>query len=275
MADISSLEAWIRRFEVSRLGKSALNDLGKHFPPDKESQQTPLFHPLRDAVLISCYGAAMFDRNRDPITEQHNDPSQKERRANAKAQKELSSQRTAITTLQNFAREHQRAARLIFSQIYMDLIPKKIRITDGEKRNMADLLNCILETITSRLVRPIPFEATWPPTNRFDYGCLHYATPLDRGNNKNGPKVETMLLFDLVQTFRLRSKGICVRQTGQTMPKNGTPHISLATAFVNATFKDKPSMKAARASSRLKAHLRTNPGLGYYPWPALRNSPNR
>ena len=274
MADIPSFYDWLDGFEGSRLGKSALNDLDKHFPPGKESEQTRWLYPLRGIVLASCYGAAMFDRNRDPITEQHNDPSKKERLADTKALKALESQRDAIATLLKFARTYRRAAGIAFGQTMMDLKSRGIGIgcTDGKIRDVVDILDCILETFSSRLVGPIPLVAAGPLLSRFLYGCLHYETPIDDGKHNRLPDVETMLLFDLVQTFRLRSDGICVRQTGELMPEHGKPHFSLATAFVNATFGEIRIKDGEAARNRLKA---LSPGIGYFPWPVLRGLGDR
>ena len=81
-----------------------------------------------------------------------------------------------------------------------------------------------------------------------------------------------MLLFDLVQNFRLRSKGkrrgildMCV------MPSCGRPQYAVAAAFVAATFPGQ-RLSGKQAQNRLEAFLRKNKkSVRYHPWPIARH----
>ncbi len=259
MANNAGLNVWLTKFKESRLGRSALKDLDRYFPPDNEPEQIRMFS-LRNMVLGSCYCAAIFDRS--------NDPNKKARDADARALEALPAQREAIKTLRKFAKTHKRAAAMTFGRAILDLNNSGIKIicAGGETRDVVDILDCILEAYLCRLVAPIPLVAAGPLLSRSVYGCLHYDPPLDDGKHNRLPEVETMLLFDLVQTFRLRSQRIYSRQTGQPMPKEGKPHYALAATFTNAIVGEK-RFDGAAASSRLKAFLKANPTVGIGNWP--------
>lgn len=269
------LDSWCAKFENSTAGAKALEALDKAFPPEKEGGKT---HSIRRSVLRSCYGAAMFDKDRDPDSNQPNDPSRMATQARKSIESDLPLHKSAITNMRRFARKHPHIASVIFQRIIFDLIAKNIRITDSEKRDWVALMNCVLEIIQSQLAKPVRFDWLWPPPRPFDYGCLRYDSAHHGVNVKHHPEVETMLLFDLVQTFRLRSRGVDVRRDGTPMPPSiaRKPYFKLATIFVNAVFlkpqkrtgiKEPKYMDIKMARYRLKA---LSPSLSYCAWPALR-----
>lgn len=269
MANIPSFDDWLEKFQRSDRGRRALEALDKCFPPEKESEQTRLFRPLRGVVLSSCYGAAMFDPKNDPAKKKP--PLATNPLTTAKASKEIDSQRKAIAKLRKFIPKYRSLATIALAGTFADLKESRnVRIssTDGSGPDGVDILDFILESFSSRLVRSIPFLAKGPQLGSFVYGCFIYDSPFDTPKFNNPPGVKTMLLFDLVQTFRLRSQGIPGRQTGQPMPDQGEPHNALAAAFMSATFNEKRLMKGEAARNLLK---NLSPGVGYFPWLALRS----
>jgi hypothetical protein len=270
MADITSFNDWLEKFQKSNRGRHALEDLDKFFPPDKESEQVRLFHPLRAAVLASCYGATMFDPQNDPDKKKPRLATN--RITTAKAAREIGSQRNAIANLREFITKYRSLATIALGGALADLRESKsIRFSATEDKktvhDVVDILDFILESFSSRLVRSIPFISNEAQLSRFVYGCLIYDSPLDTCNAKNLPGVNTMLLFDLVQTFRLRSQKIPQRQTGEHMPVKGKPHNALAAAFLSATFNEKPIISGEAARCLLRA---LTSSVGYFPWPAHR-----
>lgn len=272
VTDTTHFSEWLKRFQETDPVKNALKELNRHFPPGKEGEQSRLYAPLRDLVLSSCYGAAMFDPK--------NDPDEKKRLAITKALEQIDSQRMAITKLRRFITKCRFLSTMALAGTMIDLKAAKIKIISTDRdtvRDLVDILDLMLESFSARLVQSRPFVRGDRVLSRFVHGCLVYDFPLYDGRGQFLPKAKTMLLFDLVQLFRLRSLRITTRQRGQPMPAKGEPHYALAAAFVNATFKES-EMDAEGARSRLRDLKRKRKTIrnkrnraGYYPWPALRD----
>jgi hypothetical protein len=210
-------------------------------------------------VLASCYGAAAFDPKHDPW--------KIARDANTKMLKQLKSQHQTAARLRNFFSEDGRSAKAAAALTFKNLKNKGIDRRQTAVATGEDLLHCILDSYVAGLSEALEHAESDPKVERFLHGCLIYPTPLDKSKRHNFPKTVSMLLFDLVQTFRLRSEGISVRSFGDSMPRSGDPHFPLAAAFVNATFPTRQGITSENAENRLKRLVAANPRVGMYRWP--------
>lgn len=273
---------WVSTFEHSRRGRGALKLFYERFPSETDTGQVRLFgDSLLSRVLSSCYSAAGFDPAEDPGTRLRN--------ANRVAREALPEQRRAIATLRDFIKTHHMAAALTFLHAMADLREKGIEITrPGTDWSSLDCLDNILGIWSAQLIERKPHAAVWVHDERNTYGCFLYPKPLDIGKRKvptkpeekppdgvphsNLPGVLTMLLFDLVQTFRFQSEGR--RRTLYTFEpmRKGKPHYDVAAAFVNATLPEQRAITRKAAQSHLEGFLRRNRDtVRYYPWPIARS----
>ena len=286
MAETQSFNLWRRSFERSTRGARALRMLQKAFPAESETEQVRATRSLREAVLGSCYGAAVFDSRADPSTLRRADDT--------KAIRAARFQIKSIRVLVSFLKKHPRAADVALGRAILALKAQGIAIcaTDSGNHRISTVLEKILNAYEAGLRPPLPLVRAGPEVARFTYGCLLYDTPADVARRRRPPEVETMLLFDLVQTFSLRSRCISSRQTGQPMPDDWESHSRLGMAFVIATFSQgrrtlpesvrRQPMSAGALKRlvpleesvcrRLRLLLKANPRLGYYGWPTTRRS---
>jgi hypothetical protein len=192
--------------------------------------------------------------------------------------------------LQRFVKRYPLPAQFTFAHAVVDLRDKGIEIKrPSSEWTLLECLNNILGIWCAHLVERAPGAAVWIHGERNSYGCLRYSRPLDFGKrvpatappgapsegkpHGNLPTVKTMLLFDLVQTFRFRSEGRVRAIDGlQPMPQYGQPHYPLAAAFVSATFSTNTAITRKAAQSSLEGFLKKNKcTVAYYPWPLARH----
>lgn len=262
MATIPTFDSWRKQFAGSQAAMMAFDELEEKFPAAQEGTQTPPSLRVRNVVLDSCYGAAMFAQS----TDLHKGG----RRADADSQAELPPHRKAVAALLRHIERKPKGSSAAFREAIRVLANDGIEIEDRKGRTPGELLHKILTAYTAELVGPLQQELSGPSHHRYTCGCLHYGLPLDDRKRKRVAGVKTMLVFDLVQTFRIRSANAEPREQGDAMPTFGEPYCHIAAAFVNATFPSNGfAMTTKMAEGRLKTLLTNNLGLGYVDWPAI------
>lgn len=136
------------------------------------------------------------------------------------------------------------------------------------RREWADLPGDIFEAYSIGLESLNPHTSESARKAASSFGCLLYEKPLKPGKR---PDVETMLLFDLVQTFALESLNVgSYDKLDMTMPE-GNLDYPLAIDFVEATFAGRIKSGQPRSKKRLRGTLRSllreNPDLKFTDWP--------
>lgn len=277
----ATFAVWYRKFENSTRGREALGRLDQEFPKGNADEPVSVFGTsLRNTVLRACFFAIRFK----PET----DPDHRSRRANWEAFKQLRSQQKAIRRVRQFFAKHQHAATYAIMHAYVDLQNDGIDIsTSNEKyRLITERFDRVLAALSARITDPKPFAACGAYRDQNSYGCLVYDYPLDiakRKSQANGATEptksravilprdgKTMLMFDLVQSFRLNSQGIHSRKYRERMPKTGNSRYPLTTVLLNATFPS-PRMTTKAAKKRLHKFLKANQDfVGYCDWPVFR-----
>jgi hypothetical protein len=272
---------WLKTFENSGRGRDALSRLDKEFPENKADEPDSVFgSSLRNTVLRACFCAAQLS----PKT----DPDERSRRANWAALKKLRTQQKAIKRVRHFFVNHPTAAMFAMVHAYVDLRRDGIEISamNDKYRHITARLDRVLAALEARLTEPRSFVACGPYRDENSYGCLVYDHPLDIAKRKamlnaeqkpssggrfrnKPPGAKTVLLFDLVQCFRLSSQGNHFRQYRERMPEAGHSHYALAAALLSATFR--APMNSKDAAKRLEKFLENNQkSVGYCGWPILR-----
>jgi hypothetical protein len=270
---------WVAKFESFTAGRDALARLEKEFRFNNAEPVSFFGNSLRSVVLRACFCAFHFTKN--------NDPDEKRRHANSAALKQLKGQRAALRRLKNFFATHEFAAMITIVNADVDLKRDGIHISETNQRYR--LLTAryvrILDALETRLCEHRSFGACGPYRDDNTYGCLVFDQPLGtakrkalaieerqrtstRSSARPGPK--TLLLFDLVQSFKLASEGKS-RRYKDRMPEIGEPHYPLAVDFLKATFGSPKSITTKQAKRPLLKFLTNNrTAVAYCDWPVVR-----
>ena len=195
-----------------------------------------------------------------------------------------------MKTLRRFLKRRSLAAMFVTAYASVDLRDAGIKIstTNEQYRYIQARFDRILEALEKNLIERGAGFAGGVYRDRNAHGCLVYDVPLGGARPKaaatqNGgakprasrrlPEAKLMLLFDLVQTFRLAALGVHSRSQGARMPPRNAQNSQwgLAAALVSATFPTAPRVKGKDAKNWLNRFLKKNQEIvGYCDWPAIR-----
>ena len=281
---VVEFKKWRKRFEASERGRDALARLVKKFPATMGGAHASLFgQSLHSAILRACFSAATFTPGADP--------DHARRRDNRAALTALTSQGKAVKTLRRYIRDYPLAAMFATAYAYVDLRKEGIEITalSGQHKDIRARFDRVLAALEANLTERGTGFACGVYQDRNAYGCLVYDSPLDSARRKTGATARTnastaratgrmpgpklMLLFDLVQTFRMASTGDHSRSYGQRMPSNAKDsQYGLAAALVSATFPGTPRLQGKNARKQLQKFLKKGQEhVGYCEWPIIRD----
>lgn len=122
----------------------------------------------------------------------------------------------------------------------------------------------LLSALAESLEKGVAGNKSGPFYHRAHIGCLDYPTSIEA---KNHPQTPSILLFDLVYTFRLfTGKGLAFREQS-IMPTIGKPRYQLAADLINWTLGADWSDKTA--DSMLRQLLKKNPEIQRGKWEVI------
>ena len=276
LAHIERRKTWSNQFVKRDLMAKALLQLNKGFPPDEVTDRVTMKYPLRCQVLDSCYRASIFKRNADAYKMRIPD-GKKSREAIKFLIAEVDHLRRQLKNVSSSASLARRdfsasAFRRAISALEKNSDTITIKCTD--LTDHAVILDNILEAYSAQLDLITTGSAADQSRGTITHwGCFSYSNR--RNARFRRPEVETMLFFDLLQTFTIQSKGgNSFAKERQKMPKEIQGY-DLAAAFVKATFFDEVTICRTKSTrdlritlkNRLKPLLRRTPPMTCGRWP--------
>ena len=258
----SAAKHWMRRFtkrgSAGDRAIKALNTLQSHRPSH--------FNKLKYWVLFDCWCALQYQQNSGhPYNEAWSSNLDRARSDVAKLAKSTEKWRSQ---LEEFVRDHEHRANVLFGQAFQDAEGHPRTENDG-----AEFLVNLMRDVQSQLNRRVPAMRLW-------IACINYGRPI-LGSYTPEDEARTGLEFALVSRFRHFADGSMhdpIDIVDRPMPQRGRPCYKIVANLTTATFDGKfypqgdPRLRAAAAviGKRVSTMINRNSGMSYSGWPVRR-----
>ncbi len=208
-------------------------------------------------VLASCWRAYQFNSNGDSMKLRRDEYRQAD-----ELREEISKLTESLSAKMSELRpDHPLTLNIGWASQYAQEQGLRLETPPGSMPSFTERWQAAIRSLADGMRHPTAGHRCGPFYHRTHVGCLDYGRPIEAGNL---PTASTILLYDLVFTFRNFTANGSAFRLKAAMPSNGKPNYALAVAIVGKVLGENISVDNAK--SMLGKLVRNNPGIRRGDW---------